>query len=96
MAYSAQEDMELLYVSLERAGLSQHFENFRDRGMSFSKLSTLTMQDYSQVGVTNMLDRRKLFEMIQSIKRQGVLAKIVQRPGLCRRQTFGGGGGGSR
>ena len=38
-------------------------------GIGFSKLATLSMQDYSEVGVTNMPDRRKLFELIQMVKR---------------------------
>eukprot|EP01006_Ploeotia_vitrea_P053366 TRINITY_DN67780_c6_g14_i1.p1 TRINITY_DN67780_c6_g14~~TRINITY_DN67780_c6_g14_i1.p1 ORF type:complete len:700 (+),score=77.31 TRINITY_DN67780_c6_g14_i1:82-2181(+) len=69
---SQNEDAELLYMWLERSDLSHHFEAFQRCGIGFSQLTSLTMQDYSSVGVSNMLDRRKLFELIQMVKREGI------------------------
>ena len=59
------QDAELLYRLLDQAALSHFFEAFQRSGIGFSQLPTLSMQDYSKVGITNMLDRRKLFELIQ-------------------------------
>eukprot|EP00667_Euglena_gracilis_P003465 EG_transcript_3469 len=75
-----QEDAELLYVWLEKVGLGHQIDSFRQYGIGFSQLPSLTMQDYSNVGITNMLDRRKLFELIQIIKRDGPLLDVPAPP----------------
>eukprot|EP01063_Lacrimia_lanifica_P029225 TRINITY_DN4419_c0_g2_i2.p1 TRINITY_DN4419_c0_g2~~TRINITY_DN4419_c0_g2_i2.p1 ORF type:complete len:760 (+),score=276.31 TRINITY_DN4419_c0_g2_i2:59-2338(+) len=58
---------------LHTAGLSHHFPNFQAVGMTVESLASLTMHSYNSVGVTNMADRRKLFELIQNIKREAPL-----------------------
>eukprot|EP00760_Papus_ankaliazontas_P037748 PhM_4_TR8735/c0_g1_i1/m.5271/K10393/KIF2_24, MCAK; kinesin family member 2/24 len=60
-----------LYTWLERAGLAHAYEGFKNANLDFRSLATLQMQDYQSVGVTSMPDRRKLFELIQVIKREG-------------------------
>eukprot|EP01059_Diplonema_ambulator_P035205 TRINITY_DN8201_c0_g1_i3.p1 TRINITY_DN8201_c0_g1~~TRINITY_DN8201_c0_g1_i3.p1 ORF type:complete len:703 (+),score=250.04 TRINITY_DN8201_c0_g1_i3:61-2169(+) len=55
---------------LHTAGLSHHFPAFKSAGMTVESLASLTMHNYNSVGVTNMADRRKLFELIQLIKRE--------------------------
>eukprot|EP01064_Diplonema_japonicum_P015841 TRINITY_DN2377_c2_g4_i1.p1 TRINITY_DN2377_c2_g4~~TRINITY_DN2377_c2_g4_i1.p1 ORF type:complete len:720 (+),score=239.66 TRINITY_DN2377_c2_g4_i1:61-2160(+) len=55
---------------LHTAGLSHHFPAFKGAGMTVESLASLTMHNYNTVGVTNMADRRKLFELIQLIKRE--------------------------
>eukprot|EP00759_Apiculatamorpha_spiralis_P005819 PhF_6_TR13435/c0_g1_i1/m.21444 len=60
-----------LYAWLDRAGLQHAYDNFKALGMDLKSLASLQMQDYQSVGVTSMPDRRKLFELIQIIKREG-------------------------
>ncbi|CAO3572215.1 unnamed protein product [Mortierella alpina] len=51
--------------------LAQHTCSFSTRGITqVDNLVQLTMQDYSTLGVTSMDDRRKLFQLIQTIKAQ--------------------------
>eukprot|EP00756_Hemistasia_phaeocysticola_P018751 Hpha_TRINITY_DN15616_c4_g6::TRINITY_DN15616_c4_g6_i1::g.101728::m.101728/K10393/KIF2_24, MCAK; kinesin family member 2/24 len=59
-----------LLLWLERAGLGQHYATLKAKGITLSTLSTLTMQDYNGVGVSTMADRKKLFQLIQSLKRE--------------------------
>ena len=54
---------------LNEAGLSHHYPAFENAGMTVESLASLTMHNYNSVGVTNLADRRKLFELIQQIKR---------------------------
>jgi kinesin family member 2/24 len=62
-------DAQLLYVYLQKAELAHHFEDFHRCGIGASQLTLLSMQDYATVGVHSMPERRKLFELIQTIKR---------------------------
>ncbi|EKF33435.1 MCAK-like kinesin, putative [Trypanosoma cruzi marinkellei] len=56
---------------LEQGGLSHTIQGFIDGGVtSVQQLKQLTMQDYQSVGVIVMTDRRKLFELIQYMKRE--------------------------
>ncbi|RNF18796.1 putative MCAK-like kinesin [Trypanosoma conorhini] len=56
---------------LEQGGLSHTIQGFIDGGVtSIHQLKQLTMQDYQSVGVIVMTDRRKLFELIQYMKRE--------------------------
>eukprot|EP01001_Neometanema_parovale_P007927 NODE_420_length_2516_cov_42.893021_g399_i0.p1 GENE.NODE_420_length_2516_cov_42.893021_g399_i0~~NODE_420_length_2516_cov_42.893021_g399_i0.p1 ORF type:complete len:724 (+),score=202.64 NODE_420_length_2516_cov_42.893021_g399_i0:55-2172(+) len=73
MSQASGQDSELLFMALTKAGLAHQFDSFQQCGIGFSQLPALTMSDYSTVGVTNMLDRRKLFELIQTIKRDGMV-----------------------
>lgn len=55
---------------LEQAGLSHTIQGFVDGGITtVQQLKQLTMQDYHSVGIIVMTDRRKLFELIQYMKR---------------------------
>ncbi|KAK7196686.1 Kinesin-13 5 [Novymonas esmeraldas] len=66
---------------LVQGGLEHTVHGFVDGGVtSVQQLKQLTMQDYHSVGVIVMTDRRKLFELIQFLKRD---------------QANGGSGGGS-
>ncbi|ORC84909.1 putative MCAK-like kinesin [Trypanosoma theileri] len=56
---------------LEHGGLSHAIQGFIDGGIvTVQQLKQLTMQDYQSVGVIVMTDRRKLFELIQYMKRE--------------------------
>ena len=64
-----------LQTVLERGGLSHVIPAFVEAEVtSVTQLTLLTMQDYSSVGVTVMSDRRKLFELIQLVKREQTAA----------------------
>lgn len=60
-----------MFTWLEQAGLQQHYPSLRQKGVTLSNLASLTMQDYNSVGVSTMPDRRKLFQLIQLLKREG-------------------------
>ena len=55
---------------LHTAGLGHHHSSFQSVGMTVQSLASLTMHNYNSVGVTSTADRRKLFELIQNIKRE--------------------------
>eukprot|EP00331_Platyophrya_macrostoma_P009549 CAMPEP_0176412710 /NCGR_PEP_ID=MMETSP0127-20121128/4294_1 /TAXON_ID=938130 /ORGANISM="Platyophrya macrostoma, Strain WH" /LENGTH=266 /DNA_ID=CAMNT_0017792409 /DNA_START=66 /DNA_END=863 /DNA_ORIENTATION=+ len=56
---------------LENGGLGHTVQGFDDGGIrTVAQLTQLTMQDYQSVGVSVMTDRRKLFELIQLVKRE--------------------------
>lgn len=56
---------------LERGGLAHTVAGFEEGGVhTIAQLTQLTMQDYQSVGVSVMTDRRKLFELIQMVKRE--------------------------
>ncbi|KAL7750447.1 hypothetical protein RI367_004221 [Sorochytrium milnesiophthora] len=58
-----------LLETLRKVDLDQFFPNFASRGIqSIEHLAQLTMQDYSSLGVTSMDDRKRLFQLIQTIK----------------------------
>lgn len=55
---------------LDKGGLGHAIPGFEAGGVtSVGQLMQLTMQDYQSVGVSVMMDRRKLFELIQMVKR---------------------------
>lgn len=55
---------------LSQGGLDHAIQGFVDGGVTtVQQLKQLTMQDYHSVGVIVMTDRRKLFELIQFLKR---------------------------
>ncbi|KAF9183164.1 Kinesin-like protein kif24 [Haplosporangium sp. Z 11] len=54
---------------LRRSGLEHFYPSFSTRGITqLDNLVQLSMQDYNSLGVTSMEDRRKLFQLIQTIK----------------------------
>lgn len=56
---------------LEQGGLGHTVQGFIDGNVTtVQQLKQLTMQDYQSVGVIVMTDRRKLFELIQFMKRE--------------------------
>ncbi|EPY30205.1 kinesin family member 2/24 [Strigomonas culicis] len=55
---------------LEQCGLGHAIQGFLDgHVVSIAQLKQLTMQDYQSVGIIVMTERRKLFELIQLLKR---------------------------
>ncbi|KAG0254282.1 Kinesin-like protein kif24 [Mortierella polycephala] len=59
----------LLLEMLRRSGLEHFYPSFSTCGITqLDNLVQLSMQDYNSLGVTSMEDRRKLFQLIQTIK----------------------------
>ncbi|KAG0228206.1 Kinesin-like protein kif24 [Actinomortierella wolfii] len=59
----------LLLEMLRRAQLEHFYPSFSTRGITqLDNLVQLSMQDYNSLGVTSMEDRRRLFQLIQTIK----------------------------
>lgn len=69
---------DLLHVYLERAGLADYYQQFREHGVTIENLPTMTMQQYSSVGITSKQDRKKLFELIQIVKKAGPSAVMAE------------------
>lgn len=57
-----------MFSWLQEAGLGQYYGNFQAMGVNASNLVNLNMQDYARVGITDLQDRKKLFQLIQLIK----------------------------
>ncbi|XP_070541797.1 kinesin-like protein KIF24 [Ptychodera flava] len=58
-----------LYECLREAKLEQYYQNFEANGITRSEgLTSLTMQEYSNYGIDDMYDRKRLFQLIQIIK----------------------------
>jgi len=62
-------DAEILYGWLERAALAHHFEAFQRSNIGISQLVTLGQNDYAAFGIIDLTDRRKMFDLIQLIKK---------------------------
>jgi len=60
---------EKLYNYLQQAGLGDFYGNFKKVGIRFDNISGLSLQDYHKVGITSKQEKKKLFEVIQQIKR---------------------------
>ncbi|KAG8345082.1 Microtubule binding Kinesin motor domain [Trypanosoma vivax] len=70
-----------LHELLEQGGLAHAVQGFIDGGiLTVQQLKQLTMQDYQSVGVIVMTDRRKLFELIQYMKREQASASSAIAP----------------
>ncbi|KEG15016.1 putative MCAK-like kinesin [Trypanosoma grayi] len=70
---------------LEQGGLSHTIQGFIDGGVTtVQQLKQLTMQDYQSVGIIVMTDRRKLFELIQYMKREQTNAAPVASADVSR------------
>jgi len=71
-----------LFNYLDRVGLSDYFNQFKKCGIGMDNITTMTIQDYSRVGITNKQDRKKLFELIQVVKRNKANEEIYE-PRMC-------------
>eukprot|EP00762_Andalucia_godoyi_P005031 ANDGO_01444.mRNA.1 Kinesin-13A len=60
----------VLYTWLEQIGLEAHFPAFQSAAVDEANITTLSMQDYARFGVVSMADRKRLFQLIQVIKRE--------------------------
>jgi len=84
--------MSELYDYLQKADLAAHYNTLVEKGMSLSRLATLTMQDYNDFGVQTMADRKKLFQLIQTLKRRDQTVEALSKenvpPPVNRQQGF--------
>eukprot|EP00164_Ancoracysta_twista_P000259 GFYU01000365.1.p1 GENE.GFYU01000365.1~~GFYU01000365.1.p1 ORF type:complete len:678 (-),score=167.41 GFYU01000365.1:281-2314(-) len=55
---------------LNGAGLGQYAPKFREKDVTETSLINLSMQDYANLGVFSLPDRKKLFQLIQMLKRE--------------------------
>lgn len=53
---------------LEEAQLGKYLTKFEEAGITAGSLLRLTLQDYSPLGVVEMADRKRLFQLIQQLK----------------------------
>ncbi|KAF9168538.1 Kinesin-like protein kif24, partial [Mortierella sp. AD011] len=61
----------LLLEMLRRSGLEHFYPSFSTRGITqLDNLVQFSMQDFNSLGVTSMDDRKKLFQLIQTVKAQ--------------------------
>ncbi|TPX30845.1 hypothetical protein SmJEL517_g05688 [Synchytrium microbalum] len=79
----------LLLESLRQHALDSYYANFASHGInSLDALSSLTMQDYSSVGVISMDDRKRLFQLIQSLKNDFPIPAATTAPDSRLSQGF--------
>lgn len=62
--------MSQLYVWLEQVGLQGYFPALSAGGVEASNVTALSIQDYSRFGVDRPEDRKKLYQLIQTLKHQ--------------------------
>ncbi|KAI9480564.1 MAG: P-loop containing nucleoside triphosphate hydrolase protein [Benjaminiella poitrasii] len=61
----------LLLEALKKADLEQYFSSFSLNGITqLESLAQLSMQDYSSFGITSISDRKKLFQLVQSLRQE--------------------------
>ncbi|KAG0218460.1 Kinesin-like protein kif24 [Mortierella sp. GBA43] len=84
---------------LRQSGLEHFYPSFSTRGITqLDNLVQLSMQDYNSLGVTSMEDRRKLFQLIQTIKAEypdisGAASAPVPTIPISHTSSVGGMGG---
>eukprot|EP00127_Corallochytrium_limacisporum_P005363 Clim_evm39s203 gene=Clim_evmTU39s203 len=57
---------------LSQNDLDHYAPQFEGAGITLQNITNLTMQDYGTFGVTQMQDRKRLFQLIQTLKTDGV------------------------
>ncbi|CAO0801723.1 unnamed protein product [Mucor circinelloides] len=61
----------LLLETLRKAELEQYYPSFSSNGITqLENLAQLSMQDYSSLGITSIPDRKKLFQLVQSLRQE--------------------------
>ncbi|KAI8054927.1 P-loop containing nucleoside triphosphate hydrolase protein [Gilbertella persicaria] len=61
----------LLLETLRKAELEQYYSSFSSNGITqLETLAQLSMQDYSSLGITSIPDRKKLFQLVQSLRQE--------------------------
>ncbi|MGH0172300.1 UNVERIFIED_CONTAM: hypothetical protein FKN15_063039 [Acipenser sinensis] len=79
-----------LYECLSEAGLQRYYPQFTALGVRRpQQLSRVTMSDYPRLGVHDMQDRTRLFELVQIVKAlQGDMSEEGHDPHSSRRATL--------
>uniref|UniRef100_A0A8C3WZ42 Kinesin-like protein KIF24 n=1 Tax=Catagonus wagneri TaxID=51154 RepID=A0A8C3WZ42_9CETA len=78
-----------LYECLCEADLAQYYPHFTALGLQkIDELANVTMKDYSKLGVHDMNDRKRLFQLIKIVKIMQEEDKAVSSP-ECLLQTSG-------
>ncbi|ORX58227.1 kinesin-domain-containing protein [Hesseltinella vesiculosa] len=61
----------LLLDALRKSDLDQYFSNFTSNGITeLEALAQLSMQDYNNLGIVSIQDRKKLFQLVQSLRQE--------------------------
>ncbi|KAI8060111.1 P-loop containing nucleoside triphosphate hydrolase protein [Gongronella butleri] len=61
----------LLLDTLKRSELDQYFANFTSNGITeLESLAQLSMQDYNNLGIVSIHDRKKMFQLVQSLRQE--------------------------
>ena len=70
-------NVDLLYEYLDEAELTQYYSQFKAKNLTLSCLNNSTLQEIgSLLGITSKTDRRKLFELIQLVKKASTESPI--------------------
>eukprot|EP01080_Neovahlkampfia_damariscottae_P005479 gene5479-9297_t len=70
-------NVDLLYEYLDEAELTHYYSQFKAKNLNLSCLTNSTLQEIGTIlGITNKTDRRKLFELIQLVKKAVVESPI--------------------
>ncbi|KAI9029982.1 P-loop containing nucleoside triphosphate hydrolase protein [Phycomyces nitens] len=61
----------LLQDTLRKADLEQYYPSFSTYGITqLESLAQLSMQDYGSLGITSIYDRKKLFQLVQTLRQE--------------------------
>ncbi|EGG21537.1 SAM domain-containing protein [Cavenderia fasciculata] len=73
-------DSDQLHEWLKLAGLESFYPNFVKRKVTCESFLLFTMQDYGLVGINTLQDRKKLFHLIQQLKKQSSTPTSASTP----------------
>ena len=89
MSTASKETTPIVFEWLERIGLGYAVPNFKARGIVNPKaLTALNIKDYEDLQVSDLADRKRLYELVQRVR---LASKSVKQ----RKPASGGGGGSS-
>ncbi|KAI8646593.1 P-loop containing nucleoside triphosphate hydrolase protein [Parasitella parasitica] len=71
----------VLFDALKKSDLDQYYNSFVSFGIShLDGLTQISMQDYGSLGITSITDRKRLFQLVQTLRYQQDLNPIPGSP----------------
>lgn len=67
---------DIIYSWLSSAGLEEYYNSFVSHGITPERFINITIQDYAEIGITQLHHKQKLFRLITNIKREGQQANL--------------------
>ncbi|KAK4520991.1 oligomeric, coiled-coil, peripheral membrane protein [Mucor velutinosus] len=71
----------VLFDTLKKSDLDQYYTSFLSFGIShLNGLAQISMQDYGSLGITSISDRKRLFQLVQTLRHQQDLSIMPSSP----------------